>query len=370
MRHKVLILDNSKSMTGAYRSIYVAATRLSSDFEFHFAISDQSELDSILEKDQYRYLKLGYLEIDKSVNILRYPFRLRKNRCILRNYINENNISIIHVNDMYNMLGVHLKRQNNGIIVIQHVRLLRNSYIAPLYRVFAKKLIDHVDKIIAVSKAAQRDFPRTDKLVQIYNPMTSQETYPEYAPVKRPYLDLLGVGQLMPGKGQEHILLAIGIIVEQGFKVKIRLAGKYNHTDKYFHRLKDYVNKNKLNDVVEFLGHVDDMEALYKSTDVVINFSESESFSRVCLEAHGYGLPVISSDCGGPREIIEDGITGFIVPNRSAKDLANAILWINDIEIRKKMSFSARSLIRSRFSDVQTTEKLKSLYLELLEERG
>jgi glycosyltransferase involved in cell wall biosynthesis len=170
----------------------------------------------------------------------------------------------------------------------------------------------------------------------------------------------------MPGKGQHHILYAIDVVDREGFKVKLRLAGNYDHKGKYFRRLKDYVDKNNLNDVVEFLGHVEDMEALYKSADVVINFSESEAFPRVCLEPQGYGIPVISSDCGGPREIIEDGRTGFIVPNKNAKDLAKAIMRINDIETRRKMSVSARSLIRSRFGAEQTTEKLKSLYLELL----
>ncbi|MCU0889720.1 MAG: glycosyltransferase family 4 protein [Rubritepida sp.] len=72
-------------------------------------------------------------------------------------------------------------------------------------------------------------------------------------------------------------------------------------------------------------GHVADMPAALLAADLVVHASTApEGFGRTVVEAQMMGRPVIASDLGGPRETVEDGVTGFLVPPGDAAALAAA----------------------------------------------
>ena len=80
-----------------------------------------------------------------------------------------------------------------------------------------------------------------------------------------------------------------------------------------------------LAEAVHFDGFAADTEAAMKAHDIVLNFSEAESFSLTCLDALYYGVPLIATDCGGPAELFENGRSGLLVPNRNVPAMAEAI---------------------------------------------
>ncbi|MDP3325452.1 MAG: glycosyltransferase family 4 protein [Hydrogenophaga sp.] len=106
-----------------------------------------------------------------------------------------------------------------------------------------------------------------------------------------------------------------------------------------------------LGDVVTFDGYSNDVELDIKRADIVLNFSESESFSHTCLEACAFGRPIIATRCGGPEEIIEEGVTGLLVPVADVEAMTMAIVALaGDALLRQRMGEAGRRLVRERFS--------------------
>jgi glycosyltransferase involved in cell wall biosynthesis len=94
---------------------------------------------------------------------------------------------------------------------------------------------------------------------------------------------------------------------------------------------------------------------LIKQHDVVLNFSEAESFSMTCAEAGFYGKPVIASKCGGPEEIIDDGKTGLLVQNKNRQQMEEAMLQLAAAlpEDRRMMGAAAKKYVTEKFSTEQ-----------------
>ena len=117
-----------------------------------------------------------------------------------------------------------------------------------------------------------------------------------------------------------------------------------------------------IDQVLVFGGYSDDVELEIKNADIVLNFSESESFSHTCLEACAFGRPIIATRCGGPEEIIEDGISGLLVPVGAVDKMAKAILTLSaDPAMRLEMRRAGPRIVRSRFSEAAFVGKFKSI---------
>jgi len=101
---------------------------------------------------------------------------------------------------------------------------------------------------------------------------------------------------------------------------------------------------------VAFLGAVRSPEACLKSSDAYVHVSLHENLSLAILEAMASGVPVIASDTGAIREVVEDGQTGFLVEPRVA-DVSRAILWLlSHSEIAHSVGEAGQKAVLRRFS--------------------
>jgi glycosyltransferase involved in cell wall biosynthesis len=93
---------------------------------------------------------------------------------------------------------------------------------------------------------------------------------------------------------------------------------------------------------------------------------------NVLLEASATGLPIVATDVGGNREVVLDGITGFLVPPRNPEALAEAMLRMMDLpeEKRREMGKAARKHVEDNFSLDRVVDMWEALYKELLEQKG
>lgn len=105
---------------------------------------------------------------------------------------------------------------------------------------------------------------------------------------------------------------------------------------------------------VKYLGFVDDREKLaqiYASSDIlVLNSYDTETweevFGIVLIEAMASGLPVVSTDCIGPRELVINGKNGFLIPQKDEDELMDKLeTLINDEALRRKMGLEGRKLV-------------------------
>jgi len=116
---------------------------------------------------------------------------------------------------------------------------------------------------------------------------------------------------------------------------------------------------------VRLLDWHDDVALVLSAIDVLVLTSDNEGVPLSLIEAASVGVPVVSVDVGGVREIVEDGVTGIIV--RDEAQLAEAVSQLTgDAALRRKLGEQARSLITERCSLAKYLEAHAALYERLV----
>ena len=118
---------------------------------------------------------------------------------------------------------------------------------------------------------------------------------------------------------------------------------------------------------VTYLGHVDDMPALLAQVDVAVLPSYREGVPRSLLEAAACGLPIITTDVPGCREVVRNGENGLLIPPRDPAALAAAIRYLRDRpEERSRMGAEARRTVLQDFDQKIVFERTFAVYRDLL----
>jgi len=127
------------------------------------------------------------------------------------------------------------------------------------------------------------------------------------------------------------------------------------------------VVQNKSAKGITINDFVSDKAKVFANSSIFLNFSNSESFSMTTLEALAYGIPAIATDCGGPGEIIEDGVSGRLVPVGDIKAMSEAIIQLaKDPQLRETYSKNGRKRFEEKFNLEEQAKKLEAVYNALL----
>ncbi len=120
--------------------------------------------------------------------------------------------------------------------------------------------------------------------------------------------------------------------------------------------------------IITALGHLDKMEDILNEVDLVVLPSYREGLPRILLEAAAYGLPIVTTDAPGCREIVADDVNGFLVPCKDSAALATAIQRILDNpEERARMGAASRSKVLAEFDQKIVLRETFDVYRELLD---
>lgn len=118
---------------------------------------------------------------------------------------------------------------------------------------------------------------------------------------------------------------------------------------------------------VQFLGMRDDVEDLYRAMDLYVLASHREGFPRSAMEAAASGLPIVTTDIRGCRQVVVDGDNGLLVPVRSPAGLRAALSeLISDQELRSRMSTAAVARAAAEFDQQRCIDTTLSTYARLL----
>ena len=118
--------------------------------------------------------------------------------------------------------------------------------------------------------------------------------------------------------------------------------------------------------VVECLGFRSDVAALLAESHVVCLPSYREGLPKSLLEALAAGRPVVTTDVPGCREVVTDGVNGFLVPARSVAPLADALRkLITDADLRRRMGTAGRTRAETEFSTQRVTAETLAVYTTL-----
>lgn len=174
---------------------------------------------------------------------------------------------------------------------------------------------------------------------------------------------LLTVGRLETQKGHSILLKAAAELSRRSIPVELLWVG----TGSLQNSLKIEAASLGVSENIHFLGHRDDVEKILAASDIFVLPSLYEGIPVALLEAMAAGKPIVATDIKGNRELIENGIDGFLVPEQNHLDLAEAIaLMIADSERACIMGQAAREKSKL-FSLSQMIKKTEEVYLDVLE---
>lgn len=357
---KILIVDNSKYPTGAIRSIVSVINSLHNNgFEFYFCSPRNFYALN-------NFISIDFKELTKSVrSILYLPFLVINSIRILR-LIGKENIQVVHFNDLYNMCGVIIKLVRPHIKVAYHVRLLPSSYVKKLYKVWQYLILKFANEIICVSEAVASHWPKRENIHVIYDAVGSVENLPVRVINNSDTITFLYLANYIRGKGHDAALQAFSEVYRKNPNIRLRMVGGdmgLMKNREFKNSLIQYVATHQMNAVVSIEDFSENIEVLMKQADIFLNFSESESFSMTCLEALYFGTPCIATVSGGPSEIIENGVSGLLVPVGDISKMKEAMMNLaSDVEKRKLFSINGRVRARSVFNIETQAAKLATIY--------
>jgi glycosyltransferase involved in cell wall biosynthesis len=177
------------------------------------------------------------------------------------------------------------------------------------------------------------------------------------------------VSRLIRSKGVMEFTAAAQAILNSSSKIKFLLVGSVDEESR------DYltpVELSKITHAVNWPGARNDIPTILAASDVFVFPSYyREGIPRVLLEAASMGLPIITTDLPGCKEVVEDGINGFLVPARDTNSLIHAIMLLAaDTGIRREFGQKSRKKAITIFDLSVVANKTRSVYLKLLEQRS
>jgi glycosyltransferase involved in cell wall biosynthesis len=191
---------------------------------------------------------------------------------------------------------------------------------------------------------------RIDKLAR-------QWRLPDGAPV------VMLAGRLSRWKGQSVVLQAVARLAHPDLCCVFVGDGPARER----RRLERQAQRLGLEGRVRMVGRCDDMPAAFMLADVVVHAStEPEAFGRVVIEAQAMGRPVLASDLGGPRETIETGVTGWLLPPGDAAILAEGIAYVLALPEAERLALGARA--RAAVLENYTTAAMQAATLDVYRE--
>jgi glycosyltransferase involved in cell wall biosynthesis len=294
-------------------------------------------------------------------------------------------INLIHAHDYKSDLFAYLVRwwlwrRRLAVISTAHAWVM----IGPrgeLYRRLDLLLMRRFDHLIAVSHATRDEMCSAgvppDKISVIHNGIDTDVWSPVQAePGLRQEFGLgdafpvLGyVGRIMPEKDLETWLRAAALVAQQYPQARFVLVGE-GRDGTTLQSLQKLAGTLGIEKQVIFPGYRTDLVGVYASFDIFVLTSLREGLPNSILEAMALGLPVVTTDVAGAKELVCDGQTGFVLPQRDVQGIAQAMCNLaGDATLRQRLGQAGRQRVEGEFSFTQRLQRIEALYAQIVAHR-
>ena len=397
MQTKILYIFPSERISGAEQIVFYISSTLDKEKCIPIAICVQPNLvSSELRK---KGIKVVYSKYVKRFLGIKMSFKLGRFKLYNPLIIGYNLILLISQNLMCGLeISSILRREKINIVYIGFsstpvtvfivAKLMKipmifhlQDILKPIYFYLRPKwILSLPDKIITISNAVKDPLLKagipSDKIKTIYNGIELSRFENIDTKGIRRRLGLSNsdqiitlLGRLDLGKGHETLFKAAPDIINDFPRVKFLIVGDVV-LEEYKERkqeLEKIVRDMGIAKHVIFTGHRNDIEELVFVSDIITVPSWKEPFGLVILEAMAATKPVVASNTGGPKELILDKQTGFLVPPRQPKELAYALkILLKDKELRKQMGEAGRLRVERFFSIKKFIEEIYNVKEEVL----
>ena len=292
-------------------------------------------------------------------------------------FIKDNSFDILHTHGpRANLFGTNLKSRLNIIWVTTvhsdpKLDFMKTGVKGKAFTKLNMFALQKMDGYFAVSETFKQNLVSLGipaaKVQTVYNGI--EFTAEKAAPLSRESLGvnendfvMTMVARLHPIKGHEVVFKAIKSLNNPDMKLILVGDGPIKE------ELEELAVKEGLKAQVTFLGFRQDVDSIYGASDVALLASYSESFPLALLEAANQHVPLITTDVGGVKELVEPGSTGWIVPIKDDQSLATAFASAygkKESGELKQMGTKLYSFASSHFSLQQLADSTMNYYKKL-----
>lgn len=279
----------------------------------------------------------------------------------LKKFIREKRIDLVDTNTAVVFPGA-IAAKHCKVKSIWHIREIIKSNIEN--RVVSFMMNHYSDFIIANSKATGKALRVNQGKIQVVYNAVEEKT--DSICCNTHGKKTVGMaGRINRWKGQKLFVDAAEIVHKVMPDIVFEIAGEAYAGEEYLKEdLLQYIREKKLQETVFLLGQVNNMGKFYADLDIfVLPSIQPEPFGLVVIEAMEYGIPVIATNHGGPKEIITEGKDGFLVDYCKPDQMAECILSLMvDESKRKQIGMEGRKKKRKYFSVCAMVNKIETVF--------
>jgi len=273
--------------------------------------------------------------------------------------------------------GAALAGVKKVFMILHNLAARPKSYALPMEYII-DRIVDRYSKIICVSRASREILLKNRSIVQdilvIHNGVAFVESLSRDKSLELksdlglpPESSCIGmIGSYDERKGHEDLFEALDVLrTEKKLNgIKCLVFGKGSSAEE--ERLKKLICEKVFGDEIFLCGFRSDVLKYFCIFDVfVLPSRDYESLPMVILEAMSFGVPVVAADVGGVREMVKDGVTGFLIPPGSPDILADRLeAMLNNEGLRDQMVEAAKAECKERFTATGMAKRYYDLMLK------
>ena len=378
---KALFYNHTGRVSGAERVLLLALAGLDRDQIQPTVVSPKGDFTREIAGLGIPWLRIGELNARFTLRpdkLISYAVSLMRTVLDLRSRIVDSDPEVIHANSIRAGIAALLATYGTKRPVIWHVHdEIKPHPLSTAIRLLA--LFSKRCRIVAVSNATAASFAgRLLKIADVavlHNAVDLSKIDPIIN--SRNLKDQLGlsnedflfgiVGQITPRKGQLELIKAFARAADRTPEAKLLIVGApiFNDDHIYQATLADAVQALGLQERVLFLGQRSDAIAIIKEIDALIINSRSEAFVMVAIEAMACGTPVVATDVGGTREMIEHQYNGLLVDFGDETQLIDAMTTMYaDGDLRELFKGRSREKVEKRLNAERFFRKFQVILVE------
>jgi len=241
--------------------------------------------------------------------------------------------------------------------------------------------------VIAISTGLQALFPRPEQVDCITAPVDISpflDVEPDYA-----CQTITSIGTISESKGLGDLADAAILLNRRGLDFRVVVIGDFYYAD-YLAAIEQRLQQAGARDRLTFVPYQKDVARWLGQSSIYCCPSHTEGMSRTIIEAMAAGLPVVATDCGGPRDLVRDRETGSLVPVRNPQALAAALEYLLADSAKRQsqgvsgraaaQAFDAETVVPRLIERIEAarhapalsaeTEAFVTLFLNVLQEAG
>lgn len=397
---RILYIDGVGQFGGASRSLYELVGRLrEADIQPYFLGSrgtvqtyyDRVAVDSLYAKGLSRFNNsiTGYYKGFRWLIVLReirnLPYTVVAAHAARNRF---GPVDLIHINEIHDLPAGLIAKYFFRAPMVVHLRCCqREDRKSWRVRMFHWVLRRHADSVIAIDENTRATLPSDISVQIVHNSFSVGYTPPFEADRTRllsgDRLTVGFIGNVMRSKGVLELVKAASILKARGIDVQVKIVGGrirklggikrrllmwFGLEEDALPEVEKLVEVSELGDRVEFTGHVDDIQAVIPTFDVIAFPSYFDAPGRPIFEAAFFRVPSISCISNPRPDTVQPGETGLVVAARSPAELADAIEYFShDRREVIRMGDNAYELAWRNFVPEANAAVVRRVYLKFQE---